>query len=137
MRYRYVRRRYTTVVRTGQSWPFGELWQTDHLRVLVQGRWQPGADVYETATALEVTVDLAGVHEEDYEIQLFEDALVIEGHRVLPTSDGDAVYHAAAIRQGPFRLELPLPALADPDRVEAHYERGLLRITLPKRGETT
>jgi HSP20 family molecular chaperone IbpA len=136
MRYRYVSRRYLAVVRSGQSWPFGDIWQSEHVRVLVQGRWQPAADVYETASAVEVVVDLAGVHDEDYEIQLFEDALVIEGHRVLPTSEADAVYHAAAIRQGPFCLELALPALADPDRVEARYERGLLRITLPKRAES-
>jgi HSP20 family molecular chaperone IbpA len=30
-------------------------------------------------------------------------------------------------------VELPLPAQVDPEHVEANYERGLLRITLPKR----
>jgi HSP20 family molecular chaperone IbpA len=44
------------------------------------------------------------------------------------------VYHAAGIRQGPFRVELPLPAAVDADGVSATYDRGLLRITLPKRG---
>jgi len=43
------------------------------------------------------------------------------------------VYHAAGIPQGLFRVELPLPARIDPDRVEARYERGLLHVTLPKR----
>jgi HSP20 family molecular chaperone IbpA len=43
------------------------------------------------------------------------------------------VYHAAGIRQGPFRIALALPAAVDPERVEARYERGLLRITLAKR----
>jgi HSP20 family molecular chaperone IbpA len=42
------------------------------------------------------------------------------------------VFHAAGVRQGPFRLELPLPAAIDANRVEARYERGLLRIALPK-----
>jgi HSP20 family molecular chaperone IbpA len=42
------------------------------------------------------------------------------------------VFHAAGVRQGPFRLELPLPAPVDPDGVEARYERGLLRIALRK-----
>jgi HSP20 family molecular chaperone IbpA len=32
-------------------------------------------------------------------------------------------------------VELPLPAPVDTERVEARYDRGLLRITLPKRGE--
>ena len=42
------------------------------------------------------------------------------------------MYHAARIRQGPFRVELALPAPVDPERVEARYERGLLHVTLPK-----
>jgi HSP20 family protein len=89
-------------------------------------------DTYETATAVEVVVDLAGVEEDDFEVQLFDDALVVEGHRQ-PLSQEGAVYHAAGIRHGPFRVELPLPAPVDPERVEARYDRGLLRITLPKR----
>jgi HSP20 family molecular chaperone IbpA len=42
------------------------------------------------------------------------------------------VYHAAGIRQGLFRVELPLPAPVDPERVEARYDRGLLQVTLAK-----
>jgi HSP20 family molecular chaperone IbpA len=45
------------------------------------------------------------------------------------------VYHAAGIRQGPFQVEVPLPAPVDPERVEARYEAGLLRISLAKRPE--
>ncbi|MGQ0592638.1 MAG: Hsp20/alpha crystallin family protein, partial [Gammaproteobacteria bacterium] len=54
--------------------------------------------------------------------------------RQLPSCQEGAVYHAAGIRQGPFRVELALPAPVDAERVEARYERGLLRITLQKRG---
>jgi HSP20 family protein len=58
---------------------------------------------------------------------------VIRGQRRLPACQEGAVYHAAGIRQGPFELALPVPAPVDPDAVEARYERGLLRVTLPKR----
>jgi len=61
--------------------------------------------------------------------------LVVEGHRQLPSCQEGAVYHAAGIRQGPFQVALPLPPLVEPERVEARYDRGLLRISLPKRGE--
>ena len=37
--------------------------------------------------------------------------------------------------QGPFRLEVPLSAPIDAKRVVARSDRGLLRITLPKRAE--
>ena len=134
MRYRRLSYRYAVVVQSGGMSPFGDLWESERLRVLVQGRWRPDADAYETGRAIEIVVDLAGVGEDDYEVQLFEDALVVEGWRHLPASE-DARYHAAGIRQGPFRVELPLSAPVDAERVEAHYDRGLLRITLPKRRE--
>lgn len=132
MRYRRLSYRYAMVLH-GRTWSFGETWGSDRLRLLVEPRWRPDADAYETATTIEVVVDLAGIDEEDFEVQLFEDALVVEGTRRLPSCQAGAIYQAAAIRQGPFRVELPLPAPVDPDRVEAQYDRGLLRITLPKR----
>jgi HSP20 family protein len=135
MRYRRLSYRYTMVVRPGQTLPLGDIWQSDRLRLLVQPRWRPDADTYETATTVEILVDLAGVQEDELEVQLFEDVLVVEGRRRLPSCQEGAVYHAAGIRQGPFRVELPLPAPVDAERVEARYERGVLRITLPKRAE--
>lgn len=134
MRYRRLSYRYAMVVGSGQTWPLGQLSEIDRLRLLVQPRWQPDADTYETAATVEIVVDLAGVDEDEIEIQLFEDALVIEGRRRLPACQEGAVYQAAGIRQGPFHVELRLPAPVDPERVETRYERGLLRITLPKRG---
>jgi HSP20 family molecular chaperone IbpA len=133
MRYRRLSYRYAMVI-PGRTWPFGDIWPSDRLRVLLQGRWRPDADAYETPTSVEILVDLAGIEEDDFEVQLFEDALVVEGRRRLPPCQPDATYHAAGIRQGPFRVELPLPAPVDPERVEARYDRGLLRITLAKRG---
>jgi HSP20 family protein len=134
MRYRRLSYRYTMVVRSGQTWPFGDMWQSDRLRLLALPRWRPDADIYETASTLEIVVDLAGVEEDDVEVQLFEDVLVVEGRRQLPSCDGEAVYHFAGIRQGPFRVELPLPAPVDAEHVETRYEHGLLRISLHKRG---
>jgi HSP20 family protein len=116
-----------------QSWPFGATWQYETLRLLVHARWRPAADMAETANSIEVTVDLAGVDEDDFEVQLFDNGLVVEGRRHLASCGEDAVYHAAAIPQGVFRVELPLPARIDPEGVEARYERGLLHIMLPKR----
>jgi HSP20 family protein len=132
MRYRRSGYRYAMVVRSAHALAFGERWPGEQLRFLLQGCWAPDADTYETARSVEVVVDLAGVDEDDFEVHLFEDALVVEGHRRLPAHD-EAVYHVAGIRQGQFRLEVPLPAPVDSDRVDASYERGVLRITLPKR----
>jgi HSP20 family protein len=136
MRYRRLSYRYTMVVGSGQDWPFGDIWQVDRPRLLVQGRWRPDADTYETATTVEIRVDLAGLDEEDFEVQLFDDVLLVTGRRRLPSGDGGAVYYEAGIRQGPFQVALPLPVPVVPEGVDARYERGLLSITLLKRRET-
>jgi HSP20 family protein len=132
MRYRRVTYHSTTLRLATQSWPLRAAWEHETLRLLVHAGWQPASDLAETRTSLEVTVDLAGVDEDGFEIQLFDNGLVVEGRRDLPSCGEDAVYHAAGIPRGFFRLELPLPARIDPDRVEARYDRGLLHVTLPK-----
>ena len=135
MRYRRLSYRYAMTLRSGQQWPVGEIWPSERPRFLVELRWRPDTDTYETSTTVEIIVDLAGVDEDDFEMQLFSDAFVIEGYRRPPSSQNGAVYQAVGIRQGPFRVELPLPAAVDPERVEARLHRGLLHVTLPKRAE--
>jgi len=128
MRYRHVRYRYAVIAEAALR-PIVRLPGI----TLAQPRWRPETDVYETATAITVTVELAGVSDDGVEVTLFEDVLVVEGERRL-TCDEDCVYHAASIRQGPFRVEVPLPARVERDAVEARYDQGLLRIRLPKEG---
>jgi HSP20 family protein len=57
--------------------------------------------------------------------------LTIQGERRAPEIEG-----ASWLRQerpfGKFTREIVLPALVDPDKVEAKYELGVLRLTLPK-----
>ncbi len=133
MRYRRLGYRYTMVVTTRQAQSLSEVWRVGGVSmILAQPRWRPEADVYETAEAVVVIVELAGVDEDELEVLLFEDALVVEGRRAIPTCEETGLYHAVGIRQGPFRLEVPLMVAIDPEGVEAQYERGLLRIRLPK-----
>jgi HSP20 family protein len=134
MRYRRLSYRYTMVMPSGLPEPFDALLRADRVRLLLESRWRPDADTYETADTVEIIVDLAGVDEEDFEVQLFEDALVVEGRRRLAAPKEATTFQAVTIRQGPFRLELPFSAPVDSERVVARYDRGLLRITLPKRG---
>ncbi|HZS34465.1 MAG TPA: Hsp20/alpha crystallin family protein [Methylomirabilota bacterium] len=134
MRYRRLSHRYALVVRAEPTWSLVDFWPSHAFRLLARSHWRPDADAYETRSAVEIVVDLAGLDEDDFEVQLFEDAVVVEGWRQLPGCAEPATYHAVMIRQGPFRIELPLPAPVDAERVSARYEHGLLRLTLPKRG---
>jgi HSP20 family molecular chaperone IbpA len=131
MRYRYLGYRYAFIATTRQPRPLGAVLPPGV--TLAQPRWRPAADVYETATAITVVVELGGIDEDDAEVTLFEDALVVEGARRLACEE-DALYHVASLRQGAFRLEVSLPVLIDQAGVQARYERGLLRVRLPKAG---
>jgi HSP20 family protein len=133
MRYRRMTYRYAVMLSGQRAGAIGDLWQAGRPSVMVaQPHWRPPADVYETPTQLTITLELPGVDEDELELTLFEDAIVVQGERHLACETGGR-YHAAEIRQGPFRLEALLPKPVDADAVEAHYDRGLLKITLPKR----
>lgn len=95
-------------------------------------RWRPATDVCETPEAVTLTIELAGVREEDLDIELYADAVVVEGHRSSQTCGPDAVYHALEIRHGDFRVEVPLPRGIDGDQPSATLDNGFLRITLPR-----
>jgi HSP20 family protein len=137
MRYRRFSYRYALLVSANMSQLVGERLQAQLRGVqLAPGWWRPAADVYETPDAITLTVELAGIDHEELDVVLYEDAIVLEGQRRLPAGEPGRVYHTAEIRQGPFRLEQPLPAAIDQERVSARYDRGLLLMTLPKRKET-
>jgi HSP20 family protein len=133
MRYRRLSHRYAVLFTAGQPGPFGEHVRFEQFGVrLAQTKWRPPTDVYESARGIEITIELAGIEPEELDILLFDDALVIEGKRHLPPGDPAGIYHTAEVRQGPFRLEIPLPAVIDQDRFDAQYERGLLRLAFEK-----
>jgi HSP20 family protein len=131
MRYRHLGYRYALTVHAGAM---GQAWGAVVV-ALAEPRWRPETDVYETRTAFHVTVELAGVDPDAVDVLLFDDALVIEGSRDLPAYDEEGWFRAVRIRQGPFRVEVPLPARVVADAVAARHRHGLLDITLPKAPE--
>ena len=132
IRYRRLATRYSAVVTIRSFVPGSELLRASPASLAPAARsWRPPADVSEDERSVTITVDLAGIGEDDIDIQLFDDTLLVEGSRPAP-GPGRGFYHAAEIRSGPFRLAVPIPAEIDAEGVEAHYERGILTVTLPK-----
>ncbi len=111
------------------------LWDASRTGALgAYGEWRPPVDVCQTEKEVRVLVELAGMREDDIEVTLFEDVILITGEREASAPTGDGLtYHEAGIRYGRFRVEVFLPSTVEPDRVQAVYENGFLRIDLPKR----
>lgn len=131
MRYRRVSYRYAEVVRGVGPRPLGDLLQVLTVRVLADTTWHPPTDVYEAPDGLIVKAELAGVNDDDLEVNLYADTLVVQGVREGERLPGEARFHCAEIRYGPFRVEVPLPCVVDPDGATARFERGFLIVHLP------
>jgi HSP20 family protein len=101
MRYRRLSYRYALLVTANQSNQLSGLLEAEQSGVrFAQTYWRPPADVCESDSTIEVTVDLAGIDQDDLDVVLFEDALIVEGRRRLTGVEPGVVYHVAEIRQG-------------------------------------
>jgi HSP20 family protein len=92
--------------------------------------WHPPTDLYETEGAIIARVEIAGMSDDDFSIELNGRLLTIRGIRQdIPER---RAYHQMEIRFGEFSIDLELPASVDTDQVEAVYSNGILRVLLPK-----
>jgi len=94
--------------------------------------WSPRADFVETADAFEIYVDLPGIPREDIEIQYHEGTLTVSGDRKTRHAEGKPTYLRQERTYGRFSRSFTLPETVDPNRIEATYEHGVLRIHLHK-----
>jgi len=92
--------------------------------------WQPPTDVFETEDSVVVRVEVAGMHEEDFTVELDGRSLIIRGSRADPPER--RAYYQMEIRFGEFLVEIEIPTSVSVDDVLADYSNGFLRIVLPK-----
>jgi HSP20 family protein len=92
--------------------------------------WSPPTDVYETEASFVVRVEVAGMREADFNINVEDNFLVISGVR--NESAERRAYQQMEIRFGEFSTAVELPSGADVQRAVADYENGFLTVLLPK-----
>ena len=92
--------------------------------------WRPPTDVFETEEAIIVRVEIAGMREADFAINLVDRSLVIRGTR--QDIQERRSYHQMEIPFGEFSTEIDLQVPIASDNIEAVYRDGFLRVTLPK-----
>jgi HSP20 family protein len=93
--------------------------------------WTPPVDLFETADAYVLTVELPGLSRADIAIHVREGEIVLEGQRPASRVPCEQ-YHRVERGHGPFGRRFALPLAIDPDRTTADLEDGVLTITAPK-----
>lgn len=121
--------------------PIGQLWREFNQAQDDFAKWfgrnvnspnDPLLSVWEDDHAVYAEIDLPGIEASRLEVTVTEgNQLTVQGERVPPAQQG-----VAWIRQerpfGKFVRVIGLPTLVNAENVEAKYENGVLRLTLPK-----
>jgi HSP20 family protein len=91
-------------------------------------------NVSETDKEIRITAELPGVSEQDIDVALDDDVLTIRGEKRFERTDEKETFHFVECSYGTFQRSLRLPFPVDPEQVQAHFENGVLTVTLPKTG---
>lgn len=96
------------------------------------GGFAPNLDVRETEQGLEVSAELPGMSEEDIDLRLEGDLLTLSGEKKDERTQEQGGLHLTERSFGRFQRAFRLPFQPNPEQVQAQFEKGVLRITLPK-----
>jgi len=92
--------------------------------------WRPPTDVFETEEDILVRIEIAGMRENNFSIELNGHHLIVKGSRQDIIEKRS--YHQMEIRFGEFIIELDITFPINSEQVEAVYQNGFLLIRLPK-----
>ncbi len=99
-------------------------------------RWNqfqaPSLDLSETEEDYLIEIEAPGMDPEDLDITLSDNTLTVKGEKVQSKTDEERDYHRTERRYGSFTRQVHLPDSVNEEDIEAEYERGILRISVPK-----
>ncbi len=99
-----------------------------------RGTFSPALNVAETDDAIEASMELPGLSQEDIEVTFSRDGLTITGEKKDEDEQRDKNFYRRERSYGYFRRTIPLPLDAvETEQIEAQFENGVLKITMPKR----
>jgi HSP20 family protein len=95
----------------------------------------PSLDVKETDQQIVVEAELPGLDEKDVSLTMQNGVLTIQGEKKIEFDEEKENYHVMERRYGSFQRSLRVPDTVDEGKVEARFDNGVLKVTLPKRPE--
>lgn len=106
---------------------------TRDIRSLPAGTF-PAVNVGSTPEAVSVYLFAPGIDPSKLDLSMQQNLLTVSGERPA-VEEQDAKYYRRERFTGEFRRAISLPEDVDPDRVEARYSNGVLKVTLGRRAE--
>ena len=98
--------------------------------------WAPAVDLKENEQDYTLEADLPGMKKEEVDITVIDNVITLKGERRHESETKEKDYHRVERRYGSFERSFEIPGGFDADKIAAHFDNGVLRVTLPKREES-
>jgi HSP20 family protein len=92
----------------------------------------PPINIWLGENSVAVTAELPGVTRDDVTISLQEDVLTLEGKREPKAQEDNINWQRRERAYGTFSRAVQLPFRVDADKVQAHFDNGILEIELQR-----
>jgi HSP20 family protein len=102
---------------------------------LTTSAFAPAVDVYEDEHNLTLKVQVPGIDEKDIDIRIENNTLTLHGERKFEKEEKEENFRRVESSYGSFTRQFTLPNTVDAEKVTASYDKGVLKITLPKKAE--
>ncbi len=93
----------------------------------------PAVDVFELENSFEIEAVLPGMKKSEIDVELKDDLLIISGNRVNERTKETGQVQRIETQYGAFKRVLAVPEHIDGEKIEAHYNEGILKLTFPKK----
>ena len=90
------------------------------------------SDVFEDDKKIVVRIEVPGMEKNDFDIEMHDDVLVVRGEKHLESESGEGRYRVLQCAYGSFSRAIRLPTSIAFDQAKATYDKGVLKIELPK-----
>ena len=98
-----------------------------------KAKWGPKLDVSEGRKDITVKAEIPGCEAKDFDISIDGRRLNIRGEKKQEQTENGETYYRVERSYGYFNRSIELPAEVDPDKVDAGYKKGILKIKLRKK----
>jgi len=95
----------------------------------------PTVDVYEDEHSITLKLEVPGIDEKDIDVRIEGNTLTVHGERTIEKEEKEENFRLMERQYGSFTRSFTLPGSVDPGQVNAHYDKGVLKITLDKKAE--